>query len=78
MLHALNDIASAKNNKTTLAATKYFLNYAACNPDASIIYRASDMILRVDSDAAYLVCPEANTKEKQPPSVLIEKVTNSF
>eukprot|EP00536_Pseudo-nitzschia_multiseries_P018927 jgi/Psemu1/58057/gm1.58057_g len=29
MLHALNDIASAKNNKTTLAATKYFLNYAS-------------------------------------------------
>eukprot|EP00536_Pseudo-nitzschia_multiseries_P016627 jgi/Psemu1/98512/gw1.1171.2.1 len=62
MLHALNDIASAKNNKTTLAATKYFLNYASCNPDASIIYRASDMILCVDSDAAYLVCPEAKSR----------------
>eukprot|EP00536_Pseudo-nitzschia_multiseries_P010808 jgi/Psemu1/117305/gw1.343.9.1 len=62
MLHALNDIASAKNNQTALAATKYFLNYAACNPDATIIYRASDMILRVDSDAAYLVCPGAKSR----------------
>eukprot|EP00536_Pseudo-nitzschia_multiseries_P012295 jgi/Psemu1/31633/gm1.31633_g len=62
MLHALNDIASASNNQTTLTATKYFLNYAACNPDASIVYRASDMILRVDSDAAYLVCPGAKSR----------------
>eukprot|EP00536_Pseudo-nitzschia_multiseries_P005706 jgi/Psemu1/191192/e_gw1.110.12.1 len=61
MLHALNDIALAKNNQTALVATKYSLNYAACNPKASIIYRASDIILRVDSDAAYLVCPEAKS-----------------
>eukprot|EP00536_Pseudo-nitzschia_multiseries_P019595 jgi/Psemu1/120612/gw1.5697.1.1 len=62
MLHALNDIASAKNNKTTLAATKYFSKRPQSNPDASIIYRASDMILRVDSNAAFLVCPEAKSR----------------
>eukprot|EP00536_Pseudo-nitzschia_multiseries_P019698 jgi/Psemu1/116831/gw1.3958.2.1 len=62
MLHALNDIASAKDNQTTLTAMKYFLNYAACNPNATIIYRASGMILRVDSDAAYLVCPGAKSR----------------
>eukprot|EP00536_Pseudo-nitzschia_multiseries_P010327 jgi/Psemu1/25590/gm1.25590_g len=62
MLHPLNDIASAKDNQTTLGATKYFLNYAACNPEATIIYRASNMILPVDSNAAYLVCPGAKSR----------------
>ena len=64
MLHAINDIASSTANGTeaTLAATRYFLNYAACNPNGQIIYRASDMILRIDSDAAYLVRPEARSR----------------
>jgi hypothetical protein len=29
MLRALNDIASSKNTNQTIAATRYFLNYAA-------------------------------------------------
>ena len=64
MLHALNDIASSKNNgtQTTWAAVKYFLNYAASNPDAEIIFRASDMLYKIDSDAAYLVCPKARSR----------------
>jgi hypothetical protein len=62
MLHALNDIASAKNTKETIAAVTHFLNYCASNPNARIIYRASDMILQGDSDAAYLVCPEAKSR----------------
>ena len=62
MLHALNDIASAPNTKASLDAMNYFLNYAACHPNAKIIYRASDMILQADSDAAYLVCPEAKSR----------------
>ena len=64
MLHAINDIASSTANGTeaTLAATRYFLNYAASNPNGQIIYRASDMILRIDSDAAYLVRPEARSR----------------
>jgi hypothetical protein len=64
MLHALNDIASSTVNGTeaTLAATTYFLNYAASNPNGQIIYRASDMILRIDSDAAFLVRPEARSR----------------
>ena len=48
-----------KNTKECAAAVKYSLNYAASNPEAEIIYRASDMIVQVDSDAAFLVCPEA-------------------
>jgi hypothetical protein len=62
MLHALNDIASSKNTNQTIAATRYFLNYAASNPNGSIIYRASDMIIQADSDAAYLVCAEARSR----------------
>jgi hypothetical protein len=62
MLHALNDIATSKDNHTTLAAVKYFLNYAASNPNASILYRASDMQLHIESDAAYLVCPRARSR----------------
>eukprot|EP00536_Pseudo-nitzschia_multiseries_P010168 jgi/Psemu1/25220/gm1.25220_g len=55
MFHALNDIASAKDRKTTHKATMYFLNYAANHPNGSIVYRASEMILRADSDVVYLV-----------------------
>ena len=64
MLHALSDIASAMHNGTaaTMKAVKHFLNYAASNPDAEILYRASDMILRLDSDAAYLVNPQARSR----------------
>ena len=62
MLHALNNIALAKNTKQCANAVDYFINYAASNPDAEIIYRSSDMILQVDSDAAYLVCPEARSR----------------
>ena len=43
-------------------AVKHFLDYAACNPKAKIIYRASNMVIQSDSDAAYLVCPEARSR----------------
>ena len=64
MLHALNDIASSKSKgtQTTWEAVKYFLNYASSNPDAEIIFRASEMLYKIDSDAAYLVCPEARSR----------------
>ena len=64
MLHALNDIASSKNKgtQTTWKAVKYFLNYAARNPNAEIIFRASDMLYKIDSDAAYLVYPQAQSR----------------
>ena len=64
MLHALNDIASTKNKgtQTTWNAVKYFLKYAASNQDAKIIFRASNMLYKINSDAAYLVCPEAQSR----------------
>ena len=55
MMRAFNDIASSIDVESTCNATVYFLNYAACNPDAEIIYRASDMILQANSNATYLV-----------------------
>ena len=62
MMNALNDIASSTDVEFTYNATVYFLNYAACNPDAEIIYQASDMILQVDSDAVYLVSPQGRSR----------------
>ena len=38
MQHALNKIACSKDNKTKHNATIYFMNYAASNPDAEIIF----------------------------------------
>ena len=52
MSHAINEIASSPNLKSTYNATTYFLNYAACNPNVEMLYRASDMVLQVDSDTA--------------------------
>ena len=35
------------------------MDYAASNSEAEIIYRASEMVLCADSDAAYLVAKNA-------------------
>ena len=43
-------------------ALKHFLYYCYDNPDAVKLYVASDMILFVDSNAAYLVEPEAKSR----------------
>ena len=62
MLHAINDIATAKNTEKTMNAVKHLLNYAATNPEATVEYRASDMIIAAESDAAYLVSPGAKSR----------------
>ena len=49
-------------DERTKAALKYFLDYCNDNPDAVKLYVASDMILFVDSDAAYLVESEAKSR----------------
>jgi len=38
------------------------LDYVATYPDAIIRYHASDMVLHVDSDAAYIVLPNARSR----------------
>lgn len=64
MMHALKDLATAVNSGTqaTVEAITYFLNYCASNPNATKLYRASDMILTTDSDAAYLVARMARSR----------------
>jgi hypothetical protein len=64
MLQALNDLATqtATGNQTTAATMEHFLNYCATNPNAELLYRSSDVILVNDSDAAYLVAPEAKSR----------------
>ena len=64
MLHTLNMITTMTITGTTatLDAANYLLNYAACNPNAEIRYSASNMILNIHSDAAYLVAPEAQSR----------------
>ena len=64
MLLALNCLATRINNGTerTTNALKQFLDYCHDNPDAIKMYIASDMILFIDSDAAYLVEPMARSR----------------
>ena len=38
------------------------MDYLYTNPDAKIIFRASDMQLHIDSNAAYLVHPKARSR----------------
>jgi hypothetical protein len=64
MLVALGTIAAtqAKATKKTLDSTMLLLNYAASHPDATIRYRASDMILHIHSDASYLSEPKSRSR----------------
>eukprot|EP00978_Attheya_sp_CCMP212_P010371 scaffold25103_cov42-Attheya_sp.AAC.1 len=62
MLVALGSIASAKTTKETDAAVTHFLNYAASNPEATVRFHASDMCLKIHSDASYLSKPKARRR----------------
>jgi hypothetical protein len=42
--------------------TKQLLDYLAINPEATIWYRASDMIMNVHSDASYLSEADAHSR----------------
>jgi hypothetical protein len=46
----------------TIYATNQILDYCATHPDAIITYRASDMILKIHSDASYLAEPKARSR----------------
>jgi hypothetical protein len=61
MLVALGSIAStqSKATKNTFDEVTWLLKYAASNPDAEIMYTASDMVLHVHSDGSYLSEPKA-------------------
>ena len=90
MLTAINDICTqqAESTKNTQVKVERLLNYAATCPHVKLKFHASDMIIQVDSDDAYLVLPKArsriagyfrldnklkNTRQKHPNgAVLIE------
>ncbi len=64
MLTAINEISGSQASPTqkTMSAATMLLDYAATYPLAIIRYHASDMILHVDTDAAYLVLPNARSR----------------
>ena len=64
ILTAINEISAmqAKPTKLTLQKIQMLLNYLNAHPNAKIRFYASDMILRIDSDAAYLVAPKAKSR----------------
>ena len=63
-LPALNEIASsqAKPRETTRKKTQQLMDYLHTYPDAYLRFHASDMVLHIESDAAYLVAPKARSR----------------
>ena len=64
MYPALNEISTTQAHPTenTLQKCNHLLDYVSTHPNATIRYHASDMVLNVDSDAAYLVLPRARSR----------------
>ena len=63
MMHSLNDLGTQTHSGTqkTVQATTHFLDYCSTNPNATKLYRASDMILNIHYDTAYLVALKARS-----------------
>ena len=63
IIPALNEIASAQSKPTqqTRAKAQQLMDYLNTHPHAYLRYHASDMVLHVDSDAAYLVASKARS-----------------
>jgi hypothetical protein len=61
---ALSSLASqqAKGTEQTARDATKFLNYCATHPDAKLRYYASDMVLKVHSDASYLSESKARSR----------------
>ena len=61
---ALNEIASqqAKPTEATIKTVDWMLDYLSTYPDATLRFYASDMILIIETDAAYLVLPNARSR----------------
>jgi hypothetical protein len=64
MLPALNEICTQQSSPTESTKIKadMLLDYACTYTNAKIRYYTSDMVLHVDSDAAYLVLPNAKSR----------------
>ena len=63
MLIAINDICTNKPNlqKHALEKIERLLNYVATYQHVKLKFHASDIILQVDSDTAYLILPKARS-----------------
>jgi hypothetical protein len=64
VLMPLNDIVTEQTKVTekTQDATNQLLDYLVTNPEATIRYHASDMILHIHSDASYLSVSNARSR----------------
>ena len=64
ILPALSNIYSeqAQHTQNTKHKTQRLMDYVHTYPDAYIRFHASDMILNIDSDAAYLVAPKSRSR----------------
>ena len=64
MGEGLNSLSTQTSEGTqkTLQAQKHFLDYCSSNHDAVKLYKASEMILFVDSDASYLSSPGSKSQ----------------
>ena len=64
VLMALSSIANEQTRGTTntMAKAKQLLDYLATHPDATIRFRAPDMILNFHSDASYLLKTKAHSR----------------
>ena len=64
ILPAINEIAAqqAHPTKQTQIKTQRLMDYVNTYEHAHIRYHASDMVLHIDSDAAYLVAPKARSR----------------
>ena len=64
MIVVLHNIAAVQAHPTKNTLKKYLrlMDYTARYPNAKLRYFASNMILHVNSDAAYLVQPEAHSR----------------
>ena len=64
MLVTLGSIATQQSQPTTKALDQSFIlfNYAVSNPNVSICYRASDMMLYTHIDPSYLSKPKARSR----------------
>ena len=64
LLPALNTISASQSKPTqaTLQRCHNLLDYVATYPNVFLRYHASDMVLTIDSDAAYLVAPKARSR----------------
>lgn len=63
MGHRLNNFSTKLEGiEKTLIAEKHFLNYYYYNPNTVKSYKASVMILFVDSDTSYLTCQGSKSR----------------